>query len=111
MTFEVLMQVFNGFRMPSFSIIPNSRYFLRAYRRTEIYNVGPIHREKVHNPVLKSLGLEDNEAFEKAVQLARKLPENLGPDMVTLSRAGEWVVSYTQAALAQRTPGIESSQS
>lgn len=97
MTFEVLTQVFNGFQMPSLSLIPNARHFLRAVGRTDFYS-GPIHREKVHNPVLKSLGLEDNEAFEKAVQLARKLPENLGPDLVTLSRTGEWVIGYSSPA-------------
>jgi acyl-[acyl-carrier-protein] desaturase len=95
MTFEVLQQVFNGFQMPSLNLIPNARHFLRAVGRTDFYS-GPIHREKVHNPVLKSLGLENNEAFEKAVQFARQLPENLGPDLVRLSRTGEWVVGYSQ---------------
>jgi len=96
MTFDVLQNVFEGFRMPSLNLIPNVRHFLRAVRRTDIYS-GPIHREKIHNPVLKALGLEDNDAFERAVLLARKLPENLGPDAVSLSRFGEWVVSFTEA--------------
>jgi len=59
-----------------------------------------IHREKVHNPVLKSLGLEGQAAFEKAVQLARQLPEDLGPDAVTLSRTGDWVIGYSQPPAA-----------
>jgi acyl-[acyl-carrier-protein] desaturase len=97
MTFEVLEQVFKGFHMPSLNIIPNARHFLRAVNRTSIYS-GPIHREKVHNPVLKALGLDNDDAFEQAVQLARKLPENLGPDSVKLSRLGEWVVGFSEAA-------------
>ena len=27
-----------------------------------------------------------------------KLPENLGPDLVTLSRTGEWVIGFNRAA-------------
>ena len=96
MTFETLTKVFGGFVMPSLLGIPNSRHFLRAVNRTNFYST-PLHREKVHNPVLKALGLEDHEAFERAVQFARKLPENLGPDSVRLSRLGEWVVGYEKS--------------
>jgi len=32
--------------------------------------------------------------------LARKLPENLGPDIVKLSRTGEWVMGFSQAPSA-----------
>jgi acyl-[acyl-carrier-protein] desaturase len=96
-TFETLMKVFQGFRMPALQLLPNARQFLRAVRRSEIYS-GPIHREQVHNPVLKSLGLEDDSAFERAVQAIRLLPEGLGPDTLKLSRTGEWVVAQTGAA-------------
>ena len=95
LTFEVLTQVFGGFEMPALRFIPNSRHFLRAVKRTDFYN-GQKHRALVHNPVLRSLGLESHAAFEKAVQLARKLPEALGPDTIRLSRTGEWVVGYSQ---------------
>lgn len=98
-TFEVLTKVVKGFAMPALGFIPNARPFLRAVRRTNLYS-GEIHREKVHNPVLKSLGLEGNEAFEKAVQLARQLPADLGPDRLTLSRTGEWVVGSHQPPVA-----------
>ena len=91
LTFDVLAQVFQGFEMPALRFIPNARAFLRAVRRTDFYSED-IHREEVHNPVLKSLGLEGHEAFEKAVQLARRLPEGLSPDSVRLSRTGEWVI-------------------
>jgi len=96
LTFETLTKVFGGFTMPSLLGIPNVRHFLRAVNRTNFYS-GPIHREKVHNPVLKSLGLENNEAFERAVQMIRHLPESLGPDAVKLSRFGEWVIGNEQA--------------
>jgi acyl-[acyl-carrier-protein] desaturase len=99
LTFDVLTKVFQGFEMPSLRFLPNSRAFLRAVRRANFYS-SAIHREKVHNPVLKSLGLDGQEAFEKAVQLARKLPENLGPDSVTLGRTGEWVIGYSQTSAA-----------
>ena len=95
LTFEILNKVFLGFEMPALRFIPNARSYLRAILRTKLYS-GEIHREKVHNPVLKSLGLEGNDAFEKAVQSARSLPDDLGPDSITLSRTGEWVVSYSQ---------------
>ncbi|MDX1522222.1 MAG: hypothetical protein R3264_11380, partial [Anaerolineae bacterium] len=94
-TFEVLMTVFRGFEMPSLKIVPNRRQFLRATRRTDYYANSDHHRQHVENPVLRSLGLENDEAFEKAIQLARKLPENLGPDSVTLSHQGEWVIGYS----------------
>ena len=99
LAFETLNKVFLGFEMPALRVIPNARLYLRAVLRTKIYNE-EIHREKVHNPVLKALGLEDNDAFEKAVQSARQLPDNLGPDGITLSRTGEWIVGYSQPAAA-----------
>jgi acyl-[acyl-carrier-protein] desaturase len=98
-TFDTLSTVFAGFEMPALRFIPNSRAYLRAVKRTRFYS-GAIHEEKVHNPILKTLGLEGNAAFEKAVQLARRLPDNLGPDNVKLSRSGEWVVGYSQVPLA-----------
>jgi acyl-[acyl-carrier-protein] desaturase len=80
-TFDVLKQVFEGFQMPALDIVPNRRQFFRAARRTNFYSTPEHHRLKIHNPVLKALGLENNDAFEKAVQLARKLP---------------WVVGFSQ---------------
>ena len=97
LTIEALSNVFQGFEMPALRFIPNARAYLRAVLRTNMYS-GAIHREKVHNPILKSLGLEGHAAFEQAVQLARKLPDNLGPDTVKLSRTGEWVMGYSQPA-------------
>ena len=96
-TFETLLKVFQGFRMPALHLLPNAREFLRAVRRSQIYS-GPIHREQVHNPVLRSLGLEDDSAFERAVQAIRLLPEGLGPDALKLSRTGEWVVAPSSSA-------------
>ncbi|MGH7966325.1 MAG: acyl-ACP desaturase [Candidatus Binatia bacterium] len=99
LTFDVLSQVFHRFEMPALRFIPNARAYLRAVRQTNLYS-SSIHQEKVHNPILKALGLEGNAAFEKAVQLARQLPDNLGPDSVMLSRTGEWVVGYSQVPAA-----------
>ncbi len=98
--FETLDTVFRGFEMPALRFIPNARSYLRAILRTKLYS-GEIHREKVHNPVLKALGLEGNDAFEKAVQSARHLPDDLGPDGITLSRTGEWVVACSQNGVAE----------
>ncbi len=96
LTCDVLTKVFAGFEMPALRFIPNSRAFLRAVKRTGLYS-GDIHQEKVHNPLLKSLGLDGDQAFEKAVQLARKLPDYLSPDSTKLSRTGEWVIASALA--------------
>ncbi len=94
LTFETMNAVFRGFEMPALRFIPNARSYLRAVLRTKLYS-GEIHRQQVHNPILKALGLEGNDAFEKAVQSARYLPDDLGPDGITLSRTGEWIVAYS----------------
>ena len=94
LAFETLNTVFRGFEMPALRFIPNAYSYLRAVLRTKLYS-GEIHRQKVHNPVLKALGLEGNDAFEKAVQSARRLPDDLGPDGITLSRTGEWIIAYS----------------
>jgi len=44
--------------------------------------------------VLKSPGLKDSEAFNRAVQAAKLLPASLGPDQVKLGRTGEFVIAY-----------------
>jgi hypothetical protein len=49
---------------------------------------------------LKSLGLNDHQAFEKAVHLSQQLPDHLNPDEITLSRTGEWLIAPVQAPLA-----------
>jgi acyl-[acyl-carrier protein] desaturase len=98
-TFEVLSKVFAGFEMPAMRLIPDARAFLRAVRHTDLYS-NVLYREKVYNPVLKVLGLEGQEAFEKAVQLARQLPVDLGPDSVTLSHTGHWVLGYSHPLAA-----------
>ncbi len=92
-TLDTIQQVFQGFQMPSLRLIPNARSFLRAVARTEIHNAEK-HTTFIHNPVLKSLGLENNEAFNRAVQAAKLLPAHLGPDRVKLGRTGEFVIAY-----------------
>jgi acyl-[acyl-carrier protein] desaturase len=98
LTCDLLTKVFAGFEMPALRFLPNSRAFLRAVKRTGLYS-GSIHKEKVHNPLLKSLGLDGDQAFAKAVQLARKLPNHLSPDSTKLSRTGAWVIASALATL------------
>lgn len=92
-TFEVLSNIFLRFEMPSLRLIPNAQAFLRAALRANLYS-HDIHREKVHTPILNSLGLEGEVAFKRAAQTADQLPDGLGPDDVTLSRTGRWVFAY-----------------
>ena len=90
---DVMQQVFAGFKMPSLRLIPNARNFIHAVAKTGLHTAER-HLKFIHNPVLKSLGLEDNEAFNRAVQAAKLLPEGLGPDQVKLGRTGEFVIAY-----------------
>jgi len=92
-TLDTMQQVFAGFQMPSLRLIPNARSFVRAVHQTGIHTAER-HKQFIHNPVLKSLGLEDDEAFNRAVQAAKLLPEGLGPDQVKLGRTGEFVLAY-----------------
>jgi acyl-[acyl-carrier-protein] desaturase len=94
LTCDTLSRVFSGFEMPALRFLPNLRAFLRSVKRTNLYNRG-IHREKVHNPILNSLGWEDHNAFEKATLLSRTLSEHLSPENTTLRRTGEWDISST----------------
>lgn len=92
LTLQTMEEVFAGFRMPALRLIPNARSFLRA-----VISTGMQTREKhvnaVHNPVLRALGMESDEAFNRAVQEAKLLPPGLGPDRVSLSRTGEFVIA------------------
>ena len=92
LTLQTMEEVLAGFRMPALRLIPNARNFLRA-----VISTGMQTREKhvnaVHNPVLRALGMESDEAFNRAVQEAKLLPPGLGPDQVRLSRTGEFVIA------------------
>jgi len=92
-TLDQMQKVFEGFVMPSLRLIPNARDFIRAVAKTRFYP-GAKHRQFVHNPILQSLGLEDDAAFNRAVQAAKLLPAGLGPDLVKLGRSGEFVIAY-----------------
>jgi len=91
-TCDALSQVFADFKMPALRFIPNSRAYLRAVRRTNLYS-GSIHMEKVHKPLLKSLGFDDQQAFENAARMSHALPMHVSPDAVKCSHAGEWTIS------------------
>ncbi len=76
LTYETLTQVFSRFEMPAMRFIPNGRAYLRAVRRTNLYSAD-IHKEKVHDPLLKSLGWDSQEAFEQFVPNAHGLSDHL----------------------------------
>lgn len=92
-TLDTMQEVFQGFQMPSLRLIPNARGFIRAIAKTGMHNAEK-HTTFIHNPVLRSLGLEDDAAFNRAVQAAKLLPDGLGPDQVKLGRTGEFVLAY-----------------
>lgn len=91
-TCDTLSLVFSGFEMPALRFLPNLRTFLRSVKRTNLYDRN-IHQEKVHKPILNSLGLDDHQAFEKAAQLSHSLPDHLSPEDTKLRRTGEWDIS------------------
>ncbi|MDQ4075427.1 MAG: acyl-ACP desaturase [Chloroflexota bacterium] len=91
-TLDTMQEVFDGFNMPSLRLIPNRRAFIRAVARTNLHTAEK-HLTKIHNPVLRAVGLENNEALERAVQEAKQLPEGLGPEHVVLGKNGEFVIS------------------
>lgn len=93
-TLDQMQEVFSGFNMPSLRLIPNRRNFIRAVIRTKLHT-GDNHKTMIHNPVLKALGLEDDAAFNRAVQEAKLLPKGLGPEFVALGRDGQFVISTT----------------
>lgn len=91
-TCDTLMRVFNGFTMPALYLIPNASELAAAMERTLIHT--PLKQvRKVNNPILDSLGFKNRRALERAVQQAKLLPPGLGPEHVSLSRTGDWVVS------------------
>lgn len=98
-TLETLLMVFNGFTMPAINMIPNADALSEAMYRTLIHTPLKQVRE-VNNPVLESLGLHRKRALEHAVQQSKLLPKGLGPEHVTLSRTGEFVVSMQPPATA-----------
>jgi len=95
-TYDALKSIFANFKMPALRFIPNSRTYLRAVRRTNLYS-SSIHAKKVHLPLLKSLGLDDDRAFEKAARLSHTLPTHVDPNTVKYSPTGEWIIDSDRA--------------
>ena len=91
LAFETLNKVFLGFEMPALRFIPNGRSYLRAVLRTKIYSAN-IHREKVYEPILRSLGLAGHAAFKKATESSADLPTDREPSCISLSKTGEWTI-------------------
>jgi acyl-[acyl-carrier-protein] desaturase len=93
-TQEMLLRVFNGFTMPALHLIPDAADLEAAMRRTRLHT--PRNQvTDVNNPILNALGLTNKKALEKAVQAAKMLPGQLGPEHTVLSQSGEWVLSMT----------------
>ena len=93
---DTLLQVLSGFKMPAMELIPNANEMWEAFYRTKLHT--PMkHVRHVANPILDAMGLENRRALERAVQEAKLLPAGLGPEHVSLSRSGEFVVSMTPA--------------
>ena len=91
-TFDALKKVFTNFEMPVLRFLPNARAFLRAIKRTGLYS-SSVHQEKIQAPLLKSLGLDDHHAFEKAARFVHALPDHISPDCIKLSRTGQWEIA------------------
>ena len=100
-TFAMLTEVLTHFEMPTMRFLPNARTFLRSLKRTGLYNTH-IHKEKIHNPLLKSLGLDDQQAFDRAGRLAHTLPIDVSPDCIKLSRTGQWEIESAPPQVAAR---------
>ena len=88
------MKVFRGFTMPAMELIPDASLLEEAMRRTKLHTPRKQVTE-VNNPILDALGFENRRALERGVQEAKKLPPGLGPEHVSLSRSGEFVLSTT----------------
>ena len=93
-TLETLLKVFRGFTMPALDFIPDGAELEEAMRRTKLHTPRKQITD-VNNPILEALGFDNKRALERGVQEAKKLPPGLGPEYVTLSRSGEFVLSTT----------------
>lgn len=91
-TLDMIFRVLNGFNMPALYILPDQEEMKAALERTKLYT--PLkHGRSVANPVLDALGFDNKRALERAVQASKLLPTGLGPEQVSISRAGEFVVA------------------
>lgn len=101
-TLDMIFRVFSGFSMPALYLIPNESEMKAALERTRLYT--PLkHGRSVANPVLDALGFENKRALERAAQAAKLLPLGLGPEHVSISRSGEFVLSMTPESAQSST--------
>lgn len=91
-TLETLLKVFRGFTMPALDFIPDAELLEEAMVRTKLHTPRKQVTD-VNNPILDALGFDNKRALERGVQEAKKLPPGLGPEFVSLSRSGEFVLS------------------
>lgn len=90
-TFEILVRVVRGFKMPALHLIPNVRTYIRAVRQADFYSP-EIHEQEIYQPILRAIGLESHVALERAVAAASQLPVDLAPESLSLKRTGEWCI-------------------
>ena len=91
-TLDMVFQVLSGFNMPALYILPDAQEMKEALERTKLYT--PLkHGRSVANPVLDALGFDNKRALERAVQQSKLLPAGLGPEGVSISRSGEFVIA------------------
>jgi hypothetical protein len=75
LTCAALTQVLASFTMPAVRFLPHARAYLRAVRRTNLYS-SSIYAEKIYKPLLRSLGLDDDQALERAARCSHQLPDH-----------------------------------
>lgn len=98
-TFEMILKVIQGFKMPALKLIPNADELFDVLDRTRFYN--PIRwARRVYNPVLEALGVKNKRALERAVQQAKLLPEEINPMRVKWTGRGEYVLTAEDEAAA-----------
>lgn len=99
-TLDMVLRVLKGFSMPALHILPDEDKLKAALERTQLYT--PLkHGRSVANPVLDALGFDNKRALERAVQQSKLLPPGLGPEHVSISRSGEFVVSMEAPSTIQ----------
>jgi len=103
-TLDMLFNVLNGFNMPALYILPDQDKMKAALERTKLYT--PLkHGRSVANPVLDAMGFDNKRALERAVQQSKLLPASLGPEHVSISRAGEFVVAMDAVIMQENALG------
>jgi acyl-[acyl-carrier-protein] desaturase len=98
-TLDTIHEVFGNFMMPALRLIPNRKAFIRSIIRTKL-QTAETQKDMVENPIFRALGLEDDKAFNVAMQEAKLLPQGLGPEHVSLGKNGKFVIATNPEPIA-----------